>query len=513
MIIFFVVISAFFLFTACPEVVKEKVATPMIICLFGGNVTISCQTEGATIYYTTDGSTPTRNSNVYSDSFILPNGLWTISAFAVKEGYDDSIVNSSQFLIEKIGFVGEYSFVRNIGSTSYDGAMAVALDSEGNIYLAGYTEGGTIEGQNHIGGLDILIAKYNNAGVVQWTIIDGTDKDEVVLGIAIDSSDNIYVTGYTYGSFGGTNKGDRDFFIAKYSKTGVKQWVKNYGTKAEDSANAIALDNSGNIYVAGYTYGDFNNTNDTQSYSDGFLAKFDINGNNKFYKKILYDWYSSEVLSLAVDTYGYIYVLSNFRIYNSDWFDSWFTYFIRLTKVNSNGDYVFGVSFESKNNDCKGYAITLDNTENNIFITGYTKGYITSPVGMEKATAVGGKDIFIIKFNTIEKKVDWNTILGSKEDDIGYGITRDTEGNIYVTGLSNKGFNDQASLGKSDIFIVKYSPSGSHLWTKFFGGTLDDIANAIIYKNGKIFCVGSTFSSFGFTNNGFSDMCLLKILQ
>jgi len=57
------------------------------------SVSISCETEGATIYFTTDGVTPTRSSSIYEGAIYLPDGVYTISAFAVKDGYEDSDIN------------------------------------------------------------------------------------------------------------------------------------------------------------------------------------------------------------------------------------------------------------------------------------------------------------------------------------------------------------------------------------------------------------------------------------
>ena len=71
--------------------------------------------------------------------------------------------------------------------------------------------------------------------------------------IAIDSSDNIYITGYTYGDLGGnTNSGNSDAFLAKYNTSGNNQWTKLLGTSSGTVGNGIGVDSSGNIYFSGF---------------------------------------------------------------------------------------------------------------------------------------------------------------------------------------------------------------------------------------------------------------------
>ena len=75
-------------------------------------------------------------------------------------------------------------------------------------------------------------------------------------GVVTDSSGNIYVTGGTKGGLDGNNsEGDTDLFLLKYNSSGTKQWTKQFGSSLRDSANAIAIDSSGNLYLAGITYG------------------------------------------------------------------------------------------------------------------------------------------------------------------------------------------------------------------------------------------------------------------
>ena len=99
----------------------------------------------------------------------------------------------------------------------------VTVDSSDNIYLTGWTQGG-LDGNTNAGGKDIFLVKYNSSGTKQWTQQLGSTSSEVGYGVTVDSSDNIYVTGFTYGGLdGNTNSGSYDTFLVKFNSDGVKQ--------------------------------------------------------------------------------------------------------------------------------------------------------------------------------------------------------------------------------------------------------------------------------------------------
>lgn len=130
---------------------------------------------------------------------------------------------------------------------SYDLALSLAVDGSGNVYLTGESEGiGT--------GYDYATIKYNSSGVQQWSSRyngpgNGYDRAS---SLAVDSSGNVYVTGFSIGS--GTVD---DYATIKYNSSGVQQWIQRYNGpgNSTDVANSIAVDVSGNVYVTGYSHG------------------------------------------------------------------------------------------------------------------------------------------------------------------------------------------------------------------------------------------------------------------
>ena len=97
------------------------------------------------------------------------------------------------------------------------------MDSSDNIYVTGYTYGG-LDGNSHSGSSDPFVVKYNSSGTKQWTKQLGTSSDDRAYGVAVDSSGNVYAAGFTNGGLdGNTNSGSSDLFVVKYNSSGVKQ--------------------------------------------------------------------------------------------------------------------------------------------------------------------------------------------------------------------------------------------------------------------------------------------------
>ena len=157
--------------------------------------------------------------------------------------------------------------------TGYDAGFGVTTDSSGNIYVTGETKG-HLDGNTNSGRSDIFLVKYNSSGTKQWTKQMGTSSYDEGKGVTTDSSDNIYVTGYTRGGLdGNTNSGWNDIFLIKYNSSGTKQWTKQLGTSKNEQGLGVKTDSSGNIYVSGHTYGDLDG-NTSSGGIDIFLVKY-----------------------------------------------------------------------------------------------------------------------------------------------------------------------------------------------------------------------------------------------
>ena len=117
---------------------------------------------------------------------------------------------------------------------------------------------------NSIAGFEeeILIGQKDNltfrTGESLWKKLLGTSEDDYGQSLTVDSSNNIYVTGSTWGKLdGNSSTGNADIFLVKYNSSGVKQWTKQLGTSSDDSGLGVSVDSSNNLYITGLTRGGF----------------------------------------------------------------------------------------------------------------------------------------------------------------------------------------------------------------------------------------------------------------
>ncbi len=124
----------------------------------------------------------------------------------------------------------------------YDGAVAIVLDSSGNVYVTGDSIGlGT--------GADYVTIKYNSSGEEQWVARYNGGSADAATAMAVDSSGSVYVTGQSWSA----TTSNYDYATVKYNADGQEQWVARYDGPANDYdyPTRIAVDSSGNVYVTG----------------------------------------------------------------------------------------------------------------------------------------------------------------------------------------------------------------------------------------------------------------------
>ena len=141
-----------------------------------------------------------------------------------------------------------------------DFAQSVTVDSSGNIYISGGTYG-SLDGTN-AGSVDAFLTKFDTSGNELWTEQLGTAYTDGSNAVATDSAGNVYISGITAGDLGGTNAGANDAFLTKYDASGNLQWSRQIGTISDDRSYSVAVDSSGNIFISGFTRGDLNGGNE-----------------------------------------------------------------------------------------------------------------------------------------------------------------------------------------------------------------------------------------------------------
>ncbi len=181
-----------------------------------------------------------------------------------------------------------------------DKAAAIAVDGAGSVYVTGTSYG---SGLNY----DYATIKYDSSGGQQWVArYDGpAHSDDEAAAMAIDSAGNICVTGYSADSNTGS-----DYATIKYSPSGQQQWVARYGSQAgvNGGASAIALDGSDNVYVTGVM-------SNPGMYSDYGTIKYNASGQQQWVARYNGSADSDdEATAIAVDASGAVYVTGRTNI-------------------------------------------------------------------------------------------------------------------------------------------------------------------------------------------------------
>lgn len=139
----------------------------------------------------------------------------------------------------------EVAWIRQMGTPSSDVASSVAIDSSGNAYVAGYTLGG-LDGNTYAGSADLYLVKYDPSGTKLWTRQMGTVGNDVAQSVALDSSGNPYVSGWTTGAFEGyANAGREDIFLIRFEAPTVEAKIQNLIALITEMLNSGEIANKG----------------------------------------------------------------------------------------------------------------------------------------------------------------------------------------------------------------------------------------------------------------------------
>ena len=175
--------------------------------------------------------------------------------------------------IIKVSGAGSVLWSRQFGSSAYDSAFGVALDSSGSVFVVGTTNG-ALSGQTSGGALDAFVCKYTPAGALQWLRQFGTASTDRANALAIDSTDTLWVVGQTKGTFvGQTASGLDDAYVQKFDVSGTALTAQQFGTTTIDEATAVAVIASGGAYVVGSTADGLFGQAPVSSY-DAFVVRF-----------------------------------------------------------------------------------------------------------------------------------------------------------------------------------------------------------------------------------------------
>ncbi|WP_061285468.1 SBBP repeat-containing protein [Leptospira interrogans] len=367
--------------------------------------------------------------------------------------------------------------VAGVSTTAY----GITSDSLGNVYTTGMTSG-NLDGQVLSGTQDLFVTKYDGNGNKQWTRLLGVAGIQTLArGITSDNLGNVYTTGTTFGNLDGQAlSGTQDLFVTKYDGSGNKQWTRLLGVAgATTQANGISRDIFNNLHVIGYTLGNL----DGQALSgiqDLFVTKYDTGGNKQWTRLLGVAGQITQANGVAFDSSGNIY-LTGRTSGNLDGQALSGIQDLFVTKYDTGGNKQWTRLLGVAGVSTTAYGVTSDSL-GNVYTTGVTSG------NLDGQALSGTQDLFVTKYDTGGNK-QWTRLLGvAGQITQANGIASDSSGNTYLTGRTSGSLDGQILSGTQDLFVMKYDSGGNKQWTRLLG------------------VAGVSTTAYGITSNSLGDL-------
>jgi hypothetical protein len=416
-------------------------------------------------------------------NFFLSFFLLTFISCAKKE--KNSIIKVGKVLSRWSGA----KLLGSISSGAETVGRSVIVDTFGNVYFAGISTG-ELDGQSILGTSDAFVSKFNSVGVKQWTrMLGDTGAYTEARGIALDSSNNVYIAGFTSGDLDDkTLTGLNDLFITKFSPSGVKQWTQLLGVASRSAyANGITIDDSDNIYVTGHTDGNLDGVGLSGS-NDMFITKYNSSG-VKQWTRLLGPaaTFSTYAYSISSDSDSNLYV-TGYANANLDGKVKTGPIDLFLTKYNSAGTKQWTELLGVAGAFTIGRGVSVDSS-NNVYVCGETNGNLDN-----EGNSTGAWYSLITKYNSAGVK-QWTRLLGaSSTETYCRGVSVGQTDNLHITGMTNGTLDGNSRTGNTDLFLTQYDFSGVKLWTKQMGvdNSITEAYGIGLNSSGDAFVSGRT---------------------
>lgn len=369
---------------------------------------------------------------------------------------------NDDMLVLKYNGAGVLQYAKITGGTDAlnDNGLASVLDASGNIYtVGGLVNTGTMK--------DAALVLHDAAGTLQFTKNyngEGEFTDKVIA--ICNSGGAIYTTGYVYGY-----DEDRNYCTIKYDAAGNKLWVKTYNGPDDDTDEPVAIagDGSGNVYVAGRSKGADNDY-------DVLLIKYNANGDTLWTRRwdggVLGD---DEARDMAVDGSGNVYVTGVTDgdasvLVNNDYI---------TIKYSAAGVLAWALPYNGNGGaDDRAYSIALDNNSN-AYVAGRTWNGTDYDIQVQKYTSGGTESAFA-------------AYVSNLGDDQPARIRVDNNGNVVIAGTSDR---DVSAATDRDYLTIQYNSTGVQQWLQLYNGGAtgdDDLSDMVVDGSGNVYVAGGS---------------------
>jgi PKD repeat protein len=350
---------------------------------------------------------------------------------------------------------GNQSWIRQFGSSDYDETQAASLRSNGTIAIAGYSEGDIDgAGPGPFGDADAFVLQYDSNGNQSWSRQFGTIASDNAQAVAVNSNGEVFVAGSSNGSFAGaSNAGGSDAFVAKYDSGGNQSWLRQFGSTLFDESSLLQANNSGGVVIGGSTLGNLDGAGPGPfGDADVFLAQYDGGGNQSWLRQIgSSDFDDVQVLTISASnkivllgySFGDIDGAGAGPFGNLDGF---------VAQYSNNGSQDWLTQFGSNNADTPA-SVSVTNS-GTISIAGTTFGDLdgNTPGG----GPFGDADGFVLRYSNSGMLLASQQVGSALADGLNFALL-DANGDTIVCGSTNGDLDGAGAgpFGSSDILLAK----------------------------------------------------------
>lgn len=383
------------------------------------------------------------------------------------------------------------SWRRPLITAGTDQIASLVPDHSGGVYAALYTDGALAGGQNQ-GALDGYVLHYRSNGAVSFVQRLSTMSADIISALAVDQSDNVFVAGYTYGAFPGQlSAGKADGFVAKLGSDGGLVWLTQIGTPEIDQLTSLTVGADGSVYAAGLTEGAFpGQTN--QGLSDVFVVKLRPDGSQDWLRQFGTDQKErtdgvpdDRSVAVALDNSEDVYVAGSTQgTFAGESSAGLGDAF--LARFDGTGKPIWLRQLGSVGNDA--FLSLASNPAGGVFAAGWARGPIGGQVQM------GGQDALLVAYRVDGSRQFVRQVGTSYADSFESMYVTDSK--IHLIGSTRGAFPGQSLAGVQDVFLMRLGLDGSTVWLRQLGTSLFDRGTAIAMSDGFLYIAGTTFGSF-----------------
>lgn len=393
------------------------------------------------------------------------------------------------------------------GDDQGDTLVGIATDPQGNAITAGYTTGAFSGFSNPNGVPQDFIAKYDPAGTQLWLQQFGTANGDQLGGVAVDTQGNIAVAGVTEGAYPGFTNPNHflQAVVEKLDSSGHQLWLQQLNLSTSTTIDGVAVDSQGNVLVCGQA-----SSSTYQFYPDPYYD-YASQPTNIFVEKLnggtgAEEWIqqfgngsaTDSVSSIAVDSQGNPVLVGT----SSGAFPGMMNY----PGMNPSQPFVLKLSAST------GQTLWMHQSSNSYSPSGFAYNAVAVD-GQGNVVADGegaGPECLVFKFNGTNGNTMWQQNYGGAQGCLAGGLALDTDGSILAGGYATGAFLPSFTANTDDIFLAKFTAGGQPVSIQQFGTGNEvaeqdsEISSAVLIATdaqNNTFVGGMTTGAFsGYTN-------------